>query len=398
MRSPFDPIGNWRPASLSPGSRPNSKVPLDPTKLGPRAAFLEANLLRRVVGQDDAVRRIVGTYQMYLAGLNAPERPAGSFLFLGPTGCGKTRIVEALAETLFGDFHAMVKVDCGEFQHRHEISKLVGSPPGYLGHRETHAMLEQEALDRHRTADCQLNLVLFDEIEKASGGVWNLLLGILDKATLTLGNNRRVTFSHSLVFMTSNLGARQIIAPASNGMGFQQHSSSESSLLEVERASNASVEAARKNFAPEFMNRIDHVITFSPLSRGELERVLDIEMQTVQHRILASHRAPSFKFTLSARARELILDTGADIRYGARHLKRAIEQLLIHPLANLVATHQVRAGDCVGIDHHPSSSALDFFLVSEDPPLSDPVLSGSLLAQPGNDLRSGWARLFRPTG
>ena len=374
------------------------KLLLDPTKIGPKAAFLEANLLRRVVGQEEAVRRIVGTYQVYLAGLNSPDRPVGSFLFLGPTGCGKTRIVEALAETLFADFRAMVKVDCGEFQHRHEISKLVGSPPGYLGHRETHAMLEQEALNRYRTAECKLSLVLFDEIEKASGAVWNLLLGILDKATLTLGNNKRVTFAQSLVFMTSNLGARQIIAPASIGVGFQHHPSPESRLIEVERASNASIEAARRNFAPEFMNRIDHVVTFSPLSRGELEQVLDIEMQTVQQRILASPRSPSFTFTLSTRARELLLDTGADIRYGARHLKRAIERLLVHPLANLVATRQVRAGDCVGIDHNPPSQTLDFVLVSEGPALSVPVLNGPLWAQPGNDLRSGWARLFRTAG
>jgi len=374
------------------------KVLLDPTKIGPKAAFLETNLLRRLVGQDEAVRRIVGTYQVYLAGLNAPGRPVGSFLFLGPTGCGKTRIVEALAETLLGDFRAMVKVDCGEFQHRHEIAKLVGSPPGYLGHRETHAALEQEALNRHRTVECQLSLVLFDEIEKASGAVWNLLLGILDKATLTLGNNRRVTFSQSLIFMTSNLGARQIVAPASNGMGFQQHPNSESSQMEVERASNASIQAARKNFAPEFMNRIDHVVAFSPLSRGELERVLDIEMQTVQQRIIANPRGPAFRFTLSTRARELLLDTGADIRYGARHLKRAIERLLVHPLTNLVATRQVRAGDCVGIDHNPPSASLDFVLVSESPLLPVPVLNGSLLARPGSDLRSGWTRLFRPTG
>jgi ATP-dependent Clp protease ATP-binding subunit ClpB len=374
------------------------KVLLDPTKIGPKAAFLEANLLRRVVGQDEAVRKIVGTYQVYLAGLNAPHRPVGSFLFLGPTGCGKTRTVEALAETLFGDFRAMVKVDCGEFQHRHEISKLVGSPPGYLGHRETHAMLEQEALNRYRTAQCQLSLILFDEIEKASGAVWNLLLGILDKATLTLGNNRRVTFSQSLVFMTSNLGARQIIAPVSNGMGFQQHPSPASSLMEVERASVASIEAARRNFAPEFMNRIDHVVAFSPLTRADLEQVLDIEVETVQQRIIASLRAPSFAFTLSTRARELLLNTGADIRYGARHLKRGIERLLVHPLANLVATHQVRAGDCVAIDHNPPSPALDFVLVSEGPLLSVPVLNGSPLAQPGSHLRLGWTRRFRTAG
>lgn len=370
------------------------KVPLDPTKTGPKAAFLEANLLRRVVGQDEAVRKIVGAYQMHLAGLNAPDRPIGSFLFLGPTGCGKTRVVEALAETLFNDFRAMVKVDCGEFQHSHEIAKLLGSPPGYLGHRETHAMLAQEALNRYHTPACRLSLVLFDEIEKASDALWNLLLGILDKATLTLGNNAKVTFSRALVFMTSNLGARQICGDASKGMGFQDHPDRVSTSKEVARAAKAGLYAATRNFAPEFMNRIDHIVTFSPLSRGQLEQILDIEMQTVHERILANHRSPPFSFTLSGSARNLLLDAGTDARYGARHLKRAIERLLLHPLANLIATNQVSAGDCIGVDCNPPCAILRFARIAEALPASDPMSNG--YPEPaGNVQKSGWPRLFR---
>lgn len=374
------------------------RVLLDPTKTGSKAASLEADLSRRVVGQDEAVRSIVGTYQVFLAGLNPRDRPIGSFLFLGPTGCGKTRIVEALAESLFSDSHAMTKIDCGEFQHSHEIAKLVGSPPGYLGHRETHAILTQEALNRYYVRGCRLSLVLFDEIEKASSALWNLLLGILDKATLTLGNNRRVTFAESLVFMTSNLGARQIDAAASPGIGFQRKSDPEQSVIEVAQASNAGIAAARRKFKPEFMNRIDNIVTFSPLSRRRLQEILDIELQIIHNRILASHRTPPFTFTLSVAARNMLLDSGVDSRYGARHLKRAIERLLLHPLSNLVATEQVRAGDFIGIDHNPPSSLLDFVLLSEDPPISASVLNSQVFADSGKDQRAGWTRLFWAAG
>ena len=183
---------------------------LDPTQKSPRAQEFEDKLTARIVGQERAVRRLSGLYQIYLAGLNATNRPIGTMLFLGPTGSGKTRVVEAAAEVLFNESYAIVKIDCAEFQHSHEIAKLIGSPPGYLGHRETSPMLTQENLDRHHTETDKLTLVLFDEIEKASDSLWQLLLGILDKATLTLGDNRRVDFSKTMVIMTSNLGAREM--------------------------------------------------------------------------------------------------------------------------------------------------------------------------------------------
>ncbi len=173
-----------------------------------------------IVGQERAVRRMSGLFQIYLAGMNNPSRPIGTMLFLGPTGSGKTRVVEAAAEVLFGEPHAVVKIDCAEFQHSHEIAKLIGSPPGYLGHRETSPMLTQENLDKAHTDDTKLTFVLFDEIEKASDSLWQLLLGILDKATLTLGDNRRVDFSRTIVIMTSNLGAREMSDMISGGIGF----------------------------------------------------------------------------------------------------------------------------------------------------------------------------------
>jgi len=154
---------------------------LDPLQCGNEAEKLNTNLHKRIVGQDDAIEQIVNIYQTFLAGMNSPGRPIGNFLFLGPTGTGKTRLVEALAESMVGDAGAVVKIDCAEFQHSHEIAKLIGSPPGYLGHRETHPLLSQEVLNQYHTDRFKVSFVLFDEIEKASDALWNLLLGILDK-------------------------------------------------------------------------------------------------------------------------------------------------------------------------------------------------------------------------
>src|SRR6266513_109417 len=195
-------------------------VPLDPTRTGREAEILESNLKKLIVGQDEAIQQIVNIYQMNLTGMSAPGRPIGNFLFLGPTGSGKTRIVEATAEALLKNPRAVIKIDCAEFQHSHEIAKLIGSPPGYLGHRETHPLLSQEVLNQYHTDTIKLSFVLFDEIEKASDSLWNLLLGILDKATLTLGDNRRVDFSRALIFMTSNLGASEMGSILRPNMGF----------------------------------------------------------------------------------------------------------------------------------------------------------------------------------
>src|SRR5436309_9840201 len=182
---------------------------LDPTLQSPDVRDFEDALRQRLVGQDRAVRRLARVFQVYKSGLNAPGRPIVNLLLLGPTGSGKTRLVEATAEVLFGDPRAVVKIDCAGFQHSHEIAKL-GSPPGYLGHRETQPMITQEVLEQHYTEKVKVSVVLFDEIEKASDALWQLLLGILDKGTLTLGDNRRVDFSHTLIFLTSNLGCAEM--------------------------------------------------------------------------------------------------------------------------------------------------------------------------------------------
>jgi ATP-dependent Clp protease ATP-binding subunit ClpA len=324
---------------------------LDPDQKSPRAQDFEERLTSRIVGQERAVRRMSGLYQIFLAGMNPPNRPIGTMLFLGPTGSGKTRVIEAAAEVLYNDPNAVVKIDCAEFQHSHEIAKLIGSPPGYLGHRETSPMLTQENLDRMHTDDMKVSLVLFDEIEKASDSLWQLLLGILDKATLTLGDNRRVDFSKSMVIMTSNLGAREMSELISGGIGFAPGKGSKTpNDTEVDqKIYRTAVEAARRKFSPEFMNRIDKVVVFRSLKEHHLRQILDLELQAVQDRIMQS-AGTKFVFQCSDTAKDMLMKEGLDYKYGARHLKRAVERFLVYPLSNLVATGQIGLGDLVHVD------------------------------------------------
>lgn len=337
---------------------------LDPTRTGKDAESLEKTLLKLVVGQDEAVEQIVNIYQMHITGLSAPGRPVGNFLFLGPTGSGKTRTVEATAEALVHNHRAVIKIDCAEFQHSHEIAKLIGSPPGYLGHRETHPLLSQEVINQHHTDTVKLSFILFDEIEKASDALWNLLLGILDKATLTLGDNRKVDFSRAMIFMTSNLGSSEMSALVSPKLGFQRASMCAQPAAVDEqlskKMSKSGVEAARRKFTPEFMNRIDKVVVFKPLGEPELRRILDLELGQVQQRIFLSPTEKSFVVTVSDAGKNFLLTEGTDVKYGARHLKRAIERLLVHPLSNLMATSQVSGGDWVQADFDAERGCLLF--------------------------------------
>lgn len=334
---------------------------LDPDRKSPRAADFEDRLGDFIVGQERAVRRMSGLFQIYLAGMNNPSRPIGTMLFLGPTGSGKTRVVEAASEVLFGDPHSVVKIDCAEFQHSHEIAKLIGSPPGYLGHRETSPMLTQENLDKAHTEETKLTFVLFDEIEKASDSLWQLLLGILDKATLTLGDNRRVDFSRTIVILTSNLGAREMSDMISGGIGFaptKQGTPREDTEIDT-KIYRTALEAAKRKFSPEFMNRIDKVVVFRSLKEHHLRRILDIELRSVQDRITES-AGTKFIFECSDPAKEFLLQEGIDLKYGARHLKRSIERFLVYPLSNLVATQQVETGDLVYVDYDEKKDLLIF--------------------------------------
>ena len=334
---------------------------LDPERKSPRAKEFEDKLSGLIVGQERAVRRVSGLFQIYLAGMNNPSRPIGTMLFLGPTGSGKTRVVEAASEVLFGEPHSVVKIDCAEFQHSHEIAKLIGSPPGYLGHRETSPMLTQENLDKAHTDDTKLTFVLFDEIEKASDSLWQLLLGILDKATLTLGDNRRVDFSRTIVIMTSNLGAREMSEMISGGIGFAPSKTDkvkEDNEIDT-KIYRTALEAAKRKFSPEFMNRIDKVVVFRSLKEHHLRKILDIELTAVQDRITES-AGTKFIFECSDGAKAFLLGEGIDLKYGARHLKRSIERFLVYPLSNLVATEQVETGDFVMVDFDEDKELLTF--------------------------------------
>jgi len=285
-------------------------VILDSTLHSPEAVEFEEALRAKIVRQEEAVQAMVDPYQVFCAGLNSPGHPVGSLLFLGPTRSGKTRIVEAAAEILFGDTRAVINVDCGEFQHSHEISKLIGSPPGYLGHRETHPLITQEALAASHTDKLKLNFLLFDEIEKANDALWQLLLGMLDRATVTLSDNRRVDLSRTVIFMTSNLGGAEITELMQGGMGFIQPEDKPIAGLDVKMARTA-VEAARRKFSPEFMNRLDKIVVFHSLNREHLAEVLQIELAQVQQRVLKTANG-QFLFRVTDAGREFILHEGTD--------------------------------------------------------------------------------------
>jgi ATP-dependent Clp protease ATP-binding subunit ClpA len=330
-----------------------------------------------IVGQDEAIAQIVNIYQMHLTGMNPPGRPIGNFLFLGPTGSGKTRIVEATAEAMLKNPRAVIKIDCAEFQHSHEIAKLIGSPPGYLGHRETHPLLSQEVLNQYHTETMKISFVLFDEIEKASDSLWNLLLGILDKATLTLGDNRKVDFSRAMIFMTSNLGASEMSALLAPKLGFGVSEAREKMATGVvdekttSKMGRTGVEAARRKFTPEFINRLDKIVTFQPLGTEQLRKILDIELNLVQQRIFNSSPDRAFVFTLSDGSKDFVLNEGTDMKYGARHLKRAIERILVQPMSNLIATEQIRGGDWVRVDFDGENKQLSFAREAEGLPVQD---------------------------
>ena len=331
---------------------------LNHTVKSKEARDFEQELAARVVGQERALEALGQLYQVYRAGLNMPGRPIGTLLFLGPTGTGKTRSVEAAAEALFGNPAAFIRIDCAEFQHPHEISKLIGAPPGYLGHRETPPLLSQETLNSYQTERAKLTLVLFDEIEKASDALWQLLLGVLDKATLTLGDNRRVDFSATVVVMTSNLGAREMDRLTEEPFGFALSSRKPSEAMDAELY-RVGLEAARRKFSPEFMNRLDKVVVFRRLTDESMRQILELELQAVQRRIQKLSQG-RFIMRYTDQARRFLLARGTSARYGARELKRTIEHQVVLPLSNLIATRQISEGDILLVDLAEGESDLVF--------------------------------------
>jgi ATP-dependent Clp protease ATP-binding subunit ClpA len=287
---------------------------------------------------------------MHQAGLSPDGRPMGVILLLGPTGTGKTRTVEALAEVLHGNNKNLLKIDCGEFQMEHEVAKLIGAPPGYLGHRETQPMLSQAKVNGVCSENSDVSLILFDEIEKAAPSMTRLLLGILDKAALRLGDNSTVNFERCMIFLTSNLGAKSIQQATRPDFGFESVMPIVPNSNEQHRLQNIGMAAVRRKFSPEFVNRIDSVITYKPLDRAACDEILDQILSGFARLIQARLGLRAFRLACTPAARNQILDLGVSLEFGARELKRTVQRHFIQPVAALVAQGQIPPGSTVLLD------------------------------------------------
>lgn len=314
---------------------------LDASKQSESVAIFRERLGRVVVGQEEALNAIADVYEADIAGLSPAPRPVGIFLFLGPTGTGKTRTVEAVAEALVGNGNAVVKIDCAEYSHSHQVAKLLGSPPGYLG-SEIQPLITQDVLNRSHTDAVKLSFVLFDEIEKAHGALWDMLLGVLDKGVLTLGNNKRVQFARTMVFMTSNTGSREMQNVLAPRFGF--HTSTEN-----RNVMNSCKRAAKQCFSPEFLARIDKTVVFRPLTNDNLRAILDLEVESIQRRVFLT--VMPFVLHINASAKDFLLKEGISAEYGARPLKRVLEREIVKPVAAMLTTKQIRKGDYVAVDY-----------------------------------------------
>jgi ATP-dependent Clp protease ATP-binding subunit ClpA len=317
---------------------------------------LAERLRRLIVGQEESVEAIAPYVELYDAGLSPEGRPVAVFLLLGPTGTGKTRTVEALAESLHGSPRNLLRIDCGEFQLEHEVAKLIGAPPGYLGHRETQPMITQQKLNAVSSEHSRLSLVLFDEIEKAAPSLGRLLLGVLDKASLKLGDNTTVSFEHSLIFLTSNLGAREMLKEIRGRLGFP----AAAGPADAGRLERAGLSAVRRRFSPEFVNRVDRIITYRPLGPEAFDRILDLELDVFARHLAARLGDHAFTLRLTPAARSFLLDRGTSAEYGARELKRAIHRHLVQPLARLVIRRLVEPGSTVRVELSRRGDGLSF--------------------------------------
>ena len=346
-------------------------------------------LSSRVVGQAHALEHIVPSSQLHRSGLAPEGRPVGVFLLLGPTGTGKTRTVEALAEVLHGDARSIVKIDCGEFQSEHEVAKLIGAPPGYVGHAQTEPRLNQNVLDETTRAGCDLSLVLFDEIEKAAPSLSQLLLGVLDKATLRLGDGGEVNFERSPIFLTSNLGARDMVSELQPGLGFDTPARRPGAELSA-HLERVGLRAVQRHFSPEFVNRIDAVITYRPLGNESLVAILEQHVVELQRHVQSRLGSRSFDIDVAPAARYFMLEKGTSMEYGARELRRVIHLHLTQPLAAMVANGEVTPGAQVTVDLHEDGAHLTLLAVGGEPLPTVPP--STVLAIDDNDAVLGWLR------
>ena len=316
------------------------EVPLS----GGNEALIE-KLQSRLIGHDKAARELVDAITRHQAGLGAKNRPVGAFLLVGPTGSGKTQIARALCDLVTSKTDSLIRIDCAEFGASHEVSKLIGAPPGYLGHRETASLLAQAKLTAQTSDSNKISVVLFDEIDKAHAKLLDLLLGIMDAARLTLGDNSTVDFSRTLVLMTANMGAKEMQSILRPGWGFAKHIAHDPDAHIKAGASGEA--AAKKSLRPEFINRLDKILVFHQLTLPEIEKVCDLELAALEERCLTG---PSIGLSVSAAARRWLAREGYEPEFGARHLKRQIERLVEKPLAALVTTQAIRGGQVVRVE------------------------------------------------
>jgi len=295
---------------------------------------MEDKLHERVIGQDDALQAVSNAVRRSRAGLQDPNRPIGSFIFLGPTGVGKTETARALAEFLFDDEHAMVRIDMSEFMEKHSVSRLIGAPPGYVGYEEGGYLTE--AVRRR-----PYSVVLFDEIEKAHPDVFNVLLQILDDGRLTDGQGRTVDFRNVVLILTSNVGSQYIVE-----LGADQQDEMERRVMETLRAT----------FKPEFLNRVDDVIIYHQLERAQIGRIVEIQLGHVR-KLLAERR---IDLELTDAAKELLAERGWDPQYGARPVKRVIQRMVQDPLAMRILEGEFPEGSKITADARVSGEALEF--------------------------------------
>ncbi|HEV7681347.1 MAG TPA: AAA family ATPase [Pyrinomonadaceae bacterium] len=371
---------------------------IQPQPSKPDVAPIDLNKLLsgKIVGQSAAMNAIVPYVYMYQSGLAPVGRPAAIFLLLGPTGTGKTKTVEAIAELLHGSEKKLLKIDCGEFQMDHETAKLVGAPPGYLGHRETVPLLTQQQLTDATSPGCDLALVLFDEIEKAAPSITRLLLGILDKGLLRLGDNTEVNFEKSLIFFTSNLGAREMLKEINPHIGFQSGSAKTPGDLN-DKIEAIGLGAVRKRFSPEFVNRIDAVVTYKPLDTDALEMILDHDVRNLQEHVNSRLGERCFHIEVLPDARQFLLQKGVSQEYGARELKRTVHRELTQPLATMVARSEIGPGSMVRVGLNVASQTLAIIVDSSAVKVAPPRPS-ILIADDNRDLLLFMASEMRDEG
>jgi ATP-dependent Clp protease ATP-binding subunit ClpB len=299
-----------------------------------KLVHMEQKLAQRVVGQDAAVAAVADAVRRARAGLQDPTRPIGSFLFLGPTGVGKTELCKALAEFLFDDEHAMIRIDMSEYMEKHSVARMIGAPPGYVGYDEGGALTE--AVRRR-----PYQVILFDEVEKAHSDVFNILLQVLDDGRLTDGQGRTVDFRNTIIALTSNLGAEYLAA-------LMEGQPAEAARAEV-------MEVVRRSFRPEFLNRLDEIILFNRLGRNEMRRIVDIQLDRLQ-KLLAERK---IMLDLDETAKTWLANTGYDPVYGARPLKRVIQRELQNPLAKMLLSGAVEEGQAVRVTVREGQLAID---------------------------------------